>query len=211
MTGAENLTGTRGVFLLADISGYTVFLQQVAHAHGEQMAALPEVPAAYPLMTSLLDGIVERLVPPFRLCKLEGDAVFAYAPDDGFELRDGSVLACMRHCYAAYRERRDKTENLMLCDCEACSLLHELDLKFVLHHGNYVVQSIAGREEILGPDVTMVHLLLKNNVKVKIGRAAYALLTESATQYLEIALEESVPHTEHYEHYPAIQSYVFTL
>ena len=198
------------MFLLADISGYTAFLQQVAHAHGEQMAALPEVPAAYPLMTSLLDGIVERLVPPFRLCKLEGDAVFAYAPDDGFELRDGSVLACMKHCYAAYRERRDKTENLMLCDCEACSLLHKLDLKFVLHHGSYVVQSIAGHEEILGPDVTMAHLLLKNKVTDMIGRTAYALLTEPATQYLEVPLEGSVPHTEHHEHYPPIQSYVYT-
>jgi len=201
----------RGVFLLADISGYTAFLQAVANAHGEQMAAMQEVPAAYPLMTSLLDGIVERLVPPFRLCKLEGDAVFAYTSDDGFELRDGSVLACMKHCYAAYRERRDKTENLMLCDCQACSLLHKLDLKFVLHHGNCVVQSIAGHEEIVGPDVTMAHLLLKNTVTNRIGRAPYALLTESATQYLEISLEGSVPHTEHYEHYPPIQSYVFTL
>jgi hypothetical protein len=204
-------TGTRGVLLLADISGYTAFLQAVAAAHGEQMAAMPEVPAAYPLMTSLLDGIVEQLAPPFRLSKLEGDAVFAYAPDDGFELRGGSVLECIRHCYARYRERRDKTENLMLCNCQACSLLQTLELKFVLHRGNYVVQAIAGHEELLGPDVTMAHLLLKNNVGDMVGRAAYALLTESATEHLEIPLDGSVPHTEHYEHYSPIQSYVFRL
>jgi hypothetical protein len=211
MAGARTSTGTQGVLLLADISGYTGFLRAVDHAHGEQMAAMPEVPAAYPLMTTLLDGIVEQLTPPFRLSKLEGDAVFAYARDDGFALRGGSVLDCMKHCYADYRERRDKTENLMLCNCEACSLLQTLELKFVLHRGNYVVQTIAGNEELLGPDVTMAHLLLKNNVTDIVGRAAYALLTDVATRYLEIPLEGSVPHAEHYEHYPPIQGHIFKL
>jgi hypothetical protein len=62
---------------------------------------------------------------------------------------------------------------------------------------NYVVQSIAGQEEILGPDVTLAHLLLKNKVTDMTGRTAYALLTEPATRYLEIPLEGSVPYTEH--------------
>jgi hypothetical protein len=199
------------MLLLADISGYTAFLQAVADAHGEQMAAMPEVPAAYPLMTRLLDGIVERLTPPFRLSKLEGDAVFAYAPDDRFELRGGSVLECMKHCYEDYRERRDRAENLMLCNCRACSLLPTLELKFVLHRGDYVVQSIAGHEELLGPDVTMAHLLLKNQVTSMVGCAAYALFTEPAAQYLDIPLDGSVPHSERYEHYPPIQCYVFGL
>jgi hypothetical protein len=164
--------GTRGVLVLADISGYTAFLQSVASAHGEEMAAMPEVPPAYPLMTSLLDGIVARLDPPFRLSKFEGDAVFAYAPDDTFPVRGGAVLECIKECYADYQARRDETENLMLCNCSACSRLHTLELKFVLHRGNYVVQSIAGRDELLGPDVTMAHLLLKNKVVDMIGRSA---------------------------------------
>ena len=211
MAGLAVSTSTRGVFVLADISGYTAFLQGVGNAHGEQMAAMPEVPAAYQLMTTLLDGIVERLVPPFRLSKLEGDAVFAYAPDDRFELRGASVLECMKRCYADYRERRDKTENRLLCHCSACSRLPTLELKFVLHRGYYVAQSIAGHGELMGPDVTMAHLLLKNNVKNLLGSAAYALFTEAATQYFEIPLDGSVLHTEHYEHYPPITSHVFTL
>jgi len=199
------------VFVLADISGYTAFLQAVAGAHGEQMAAMSEVPAAYPLMTTLLDGIVEQLAPPFRLSKLEGDAVFAYAPDAEFQLRGGSVLECIRRCYANYRVQRDKTENLMLCECHACSTLQTLDLKFVLHRGEYVAQAIAGHEELLGPDVTMAHLLLKNTVTNIVGRGAYALLTVSATQHLQIPLDGSVPHTEHYEHYPPVEGHIFRL
>lgn len=64
---ADTSRGTRGALLLADVSGYTGFLQAVAGAHGEEMATMQELPAAYPLMTSLLNGIVTRLVPPFRL------------------------------------------------------------------------------------------------------------------------------------------------
>jgi hypothetical protein len=62
----------RGTLLLADISGYTAFLQAVAAAHVAEMAAGRFVPKAYPLLTSLLDGIVGRIAPPFLLSKLEG-------------------------------------------------------------------------------------------------------------------------------------------
>jgi hypothetical protein len=209
--GATTSTGTRGVLLLADISGYTAFLQAVARVHGEEMAAMPEVPAAYPLMTTLLDGIVERLVPPFRLSKLEGDAVFAHATDGELALRGESVLRCIERCYADYRDRRDKTQSQMPCNCSVCSSLQVLELKFVLHHGQYVVQPIAGRDELLGPDVTLAHLLLKNNVASEVGRSAYALVTEPATRYLEIPLEGSVPHSQRYEHYPPIESHIFAL
>jgi hypothetical protein len=36
---------------------------------------------AYPLLTSLLDGILGRSAPPFVLSKLEGGAVFAFAAE----------------------------------------------------------------------------------------------------------------------------------
>jgi hypothetical protein len=211
VTTTTTSRGTRGLLLLADISGYTGFLQAVGDAHGEQMAAMPELPAAYPLMTSLLNGIVERLTPPFVLSKFEGDAVFAYATDDQFTLRDGAVLECMHGCYAAYRAQLEETEHLMLCNCDACSRLGTLDLKFVLHRGDYSVQSIAGHEELLGPDVTMAHLLLKNTVTDVLGRTGYALVTDAAARHLEIPLDGSIPHEEHYQHYTPIESHIFPL
>ena len=70
-----------GPLLLADIGGYTAFLRAVATAHESDAFANGAIPDAYAMMSSLLDGIVGRLVPPFTLSKLEGDAVFAYATD----------------------------------------------------------------------------------------------------------------------------------
>ena len=63
-------------------SGYTSFLQDVALEHRDDAFADGAVPDAYAVMSNLLNGIVEQVIPPFRLSKLEGDAVFAYATED---------------------------------------------------------------------------------------------------------------------------------
>lgn len=76
----------RGTMVLADVSGYTAFLQDVAQAHAADMRAGTFVPKAYPLLASLLDGIIEGIAPPFEISKLEGDAVFGFAADDELPL-----------------------------------------------------------------------------------------------------------------------------
>jgi len=201
----------RGTLLLADISGYTAFLQAVARAHAVDLAAGTFVPEAYPLLTRLLDGIVERVAPPFVLSEIEGDAVFAFAPDHDLELRGASVLACLAGCYEAYRAHLEAARERMPCTCEACSSISGLDLKFVMHHGDYVVQSIAGLQKVLGPDVTIAHLLLKNHVRDVVGRSAYALFTASAATRLEVPLDHAHVIAERYPHYPTIRGYVLTL
>jgi hypothetical protein len=201
----------RGTLLLADISGYTAFLQAVAGAHTADMAAGRFVPKAYPLLTSLLDGIVGRITPPFVLSKLEGDAVFAFAAEGELDIRGQSLVDCLTACYERYRARLDEARQVMACTCDACRSIGGLELKFVLHHGEYIVQSIAGHRELLGPDVTISHLLLKNHVAETIGRSAYALVTEPAVAHLDFPLERAVPITEQYEHYAPVRAVVLTL
>ena len=209
-TSLVNPGAGRGTLLLADISGYTAFLQAVAGAHAADMAAGRFVPKAYPLLTSL-DGIVGRIAPPFVLSKLEGDAVFAFAAEGELGVGGQSVLDCLTACYDAYRARLDEARQVMACRCDACRLIGGLELKFVLHHGDYIVQWIAGHRELLGPEVTISHLLLKNHVADLIGRSAYALVTESAVAQLDLPLERAVPITEQYEHYAPVRALVLTL
>src|SRR5438093_935236 len=101
---ATSGSGT-GTLLLADISGYTAFLQAVAEAHAEDLRAGRFVPEAYPLLTSLLDGVVDRIAPPFEVSEVEGDAVFAFAAEGSLALRGPSVSAFLAGCYQAYRAR----------------------------------------------------------------------------------------------------------
>ena len=58
MTSQEAPSAASGQLLLADISGYTSFLQSVALAHKDDAFADGAVPPAYAVLSNLLDGIV---------------------------------------------------------------------------------------------------------------------------------------------------------
>ena len=209
MAAQDVIAARQGTLLLADISGYTAFLQAVGGAHGEEMAQTGVVPPAYPLMATLLDGVVERLIPPFRLSKTEGDAVFAFAGADDLAIHGQQVLDCIDACYGAFRAHVAATEAALTCTCSVCAPGIALDLKFILHAGMYVVHPIAGREELIGPDAA--HRVLKNHAADVVGSGAYALFTAAAVTQLELPLGRATPITETYEHLEPIESYVLPL
>lgn len=199
-----------GPLLLADISGYTAFLQAVAEAHRDDAFADGAVPEAYRLMSNLLDGIVARIAPPFTLSKLEGDAVFAFASDADVPHGE-ELLGCIRECYADFHVRLTDVGKIWTCTCTACLRATSLDLKFVLHAGRYVLQQIAGSRELTGPDVVMAHRLLKNSASEQVGHGAYALLSAAAVTRLEVPVAGAIPTMETYEHYPPISAFAFAL
>ena len=211
MTHLVAPSATSGVLVLADISGYTSFLQAVTLAHRDDAFADGAVPDAYAVMSSLLDGIVGRLVPPFALSKLEGDAVFAYAPDSAAVPRGPQLLQCLTECYDDFRRRVDTARDVWPCWCEACSRIEMLDLKFIVHAGPYVVQEIAGRSELVGPEVVIAHRLLKSSAAEVVGHGAFALVTEVAAARLELLPEAAIPIVETYDHYPPVGAHVFAL
>lgn len=201
----------RGTLLLADISGYTSFLQGVADAHRDIIIEADEPPAAYGFVTSLLDAMATAVAPPFRVVKFEGDALFAVADDPQPAVRGASVLACLRGCYASFRAGLADAERAWTCTCGSCSRIHALDLKFVLHHGDYVAQRIATHEDVAGPDVILVHRLLKNHVRDLVGARPYALLTDRAIGDLEVPVEAMLAATESYDGLPPVAIHVLPL
>jgi uncharacterized protein YndB with AHSA1/START domain len=152
-------------FLIADISGYTNYLAGVELDHAQDILA------------DLIGTVVTALRPNFRLAKLEGDAAFTFAPA---EKVDGSMLLdTIERCYFGFRRRRRDVRQATSCECNACVRIPDLNLKFVVHHGQAIRQKVAGREELLGSDVIVVHRLLKNDVVEKLGVPAYALITQA--------------------------------
>jgi Protein of unknown function (DUF2652) len=136
--------------LIADISGYTGYLAGVELDHAQDILA------------DLMGAIVSALRPGFRLAKLEGDAAFTFAVTDRI---DGSLLLdTIERCYFGFRRRRRDVHQANTCGCNACLHIPDLDLKFVVHHGEILRQRIAGGEELLGSDVILAHRLLKNDV-----------------------------------------------
>ena len=173
--------------VLADISGYTSYLAGVELDHAQDILA------------DLTDAVVRALRPTFRLAKLEGDAAFAYVVTD---VIDGSILQdTIEHCYIAFRRRLRDIGQASQCDCNACTYIPRLDLKFVVHHGLIARQRMAGREELVGRDVIVVHRLLKNDVQAALGIGAYALYTDDCVRMMGLADPAGAGLVEHRETY----------
>ena len=204
-------TRTRGTFLLADISGYTGFLNGVAVAHHDLVYEAEEPPAAYAFVSDLLDRIVSAVVPPFRLVKFEGDAVFVIADDPELAIHGPAIVSCLRSCHAAFRAGLAEAKAASTCACGSCAHIHDLGLKFVLHHGEYMTQRIVGREELAGPDVIVAHRLLKNHARDLVGARPYALLTDLALRALDVPADEMIAATETYDDLPSIHVHILAL
>ena len=211
MTTTFLRTAAEGPLFLADISGYTSFLQDVEVAHRDDAFANGAVPQAYGLMSSLLDGIVARAVPPLTLSKIEGDAVFAFATADADVPRGAAFIDWVRACYADFASRIAAAGEIWTCTCAACARANTLDLKFVVHAGKFVLQEIAGSRELSGPEVVMAHRLLKNRAVEHLGDGAYLLVSEAAASSLQVPIADAVAMTETYEHYQPIGTYAIGL
>jgi len=186
-------------FLIADISGYTGYLTDVELDHAQDILA------------DLVGAVVTALRPNFRLAKLEGDAAFTFATAERI---DGSMLLdTIERCYFGFRRRRRDVRHATSCECNACTRIPDLDLKFVVHYGAAIVHQVAGRQELLGSDVIVAHRLLKNEVVEKLGINAYALISQKCIDASDIdpAALGMRAHTESYDRIGDVPAWVHDL
>ena len=89
------MTSTQqGYLVLADISGYTSYLAGTELDHSQA------------ILTELLELVIERFETHLTIAKLEGDAVFAYAPAERIQ-RGETLLELIELTYVAFVDRRD--------------------------------------------------------------------------------------------------------
>ena len=131
-----------GTLLLADISGFTAFL------------ARSELEHAHDILLELLQLVVARLQPHLTVAEIEGDAVFAYAPAGAFP-RGETLLDLIDQTYGVFLGRVEAIRVHTTCNCTACNAIPILDLKFIVHQGEYILQAVAGPAKPLGSDVTL--------------------------------------------------------
>lgn len=192
-----NLTAAEsGCLLLADITGYTGYLQATELEHAQDVLA------------DLLETIVETLQPVFVLSKLEGDAAFAYAAASS--LNPTMIMDTVEAVYFAFRKRLRDIDHATSCDCNACVLIPGLDLKFFLHFGEYVVRRIAGTEELTGPDVVLAHRLMKGSAGEAAQGSAYAAYTAATMD--KVGMNPELlgfrPHTDHFDDIGDVELFV---
>lgn len=187
-----------GHLVLADISGYTSFVAQTEIEHADIA------------LSFLLESIVEKLSGLLTISKLEGDAVFAYAEEN--KLPSGkTLLELIDDTYLAFRDRAEDLYDKSTCQCRACRALPTLDLKFIVHHGDFIIQQVAGIKDLLGTDVNLIHRLLKNHVAESTGWKGYALFTNRGLERLQTDKASFIQQTESYEHLGEVETYVMDM
>ncbi len=183
-----------GYLLIADISGYTSFVAGTELEHSHEILA------------DLLGTICEKIESVLTLHKLEGDAIFAYVPESRIT-RGETILELIESTYVAFRDRQTSIKRSTTCTCNACRNIPSLDLKFVAHHGDYIIQQVRDIREMVGSDVNLIHRLLKNHVAEATGWRAYMMFTESCLDHLKLSLENTHVQMEEYEHLGEVKTY----
>jgi hypothetical protein len=91
--------------------------------------------------------------------------------------------------------------------------MSKLDLKMVIHYGEYAVQILGDREELVGADVIVPHRMLKNHIIEETGIESYAAFSSAAAEALNLSelAWPLVPFVEAYEHIGRIAMQVLDL
>ena len=189
-----------GFLLIADITGYTMFLtrSELEHAQG--------------ILDGLFKSIVAEIKAPIMLSNLQGDAALTYLPDASLPQRQFPLDAIER-IYCSFATTLGAMCLNTTCTCNACRNMNQLDLKFFLHHGIYATQEIAGRTELQGAEVIRLHRLMKNSVTAATGIKAYALVTAQAAEAIGLPdfFTGAIRHIENLGEFGETVCYVYDL
>lgn len=204
--GADAAAGEQ-YLLMVDITGYTGFMSSVEGTHGVSFSS--GIPAAYSVLGALLNTVIDGVEPDFTVVKLEGDAVFAAAAAEHIDDHGDTVLRKLEAMYSDFVEGRTRAIPSSDHICTACPTVAYLDLKAVLHRGHAVRQTVGSGWDLVGPAVTIAHLLLKNSIHERIGRRPYLFVTDAAAAALDVDI--GLEHEEEYAGVGPIQGRIVEL
>jgi uncharacterized protein DUF2652 len=190
----------KGYFIITDISGYTEYLTSSELDHANE------------ILQALFDAQLKEVKHPFVLSGFRGDAIFMYVPETNF-VQPQSFVEALENFYIVFEDTLQQMQFNTTCTCRACKNMAVLDLKLCIHYGEYLIQKLADREELLGADVIVPHRMLKNKVIEKTDIKAYALFSDAAARQLNLTdyCDKLVQHSEIYEHLGEVEMCVHDL
>jgi hypothetical protein len=189
------------VLILADIGGYTEFMlsSRTSLLHGQM------------IINELIQAIIDEVQIPLKVAKLEGDAVFLYAVQEGgdekWQNTKRQIGARLPAFFNAFSDKLEQLIRTTQCTCDACLNIGRLRLKIIVHAGTAAFYRIGNFTELASIDVIIAHRLLKNSVESQ----EYILMTEAA--FTDIPLPGGKEAYQHKETYPAIgtlNTYVYS-
>ena len=123
--------------------------------------------------------------------------MISYAPPgDGFQGQ--LVVDRLDDTYVAFRRAMGQMIINTSCPCKACANIGSLDLKFLIHHGEYAVQHLGVQDELVGAEVNQLFRLTKNSIRQSLGLPGYMAFTAEAIAALALPgfVDGLITHTE---------------
>ena len=118
------------------------------------------------------------------------------------------LVELVESCYYDFTNRLSNMTRSTTCTCDACRAISCLDLKFVAHHGTFIVdRDEDGRLDLAGPEVILVHRLLKNTIIEGGGPESYAFFTDACLTSVSSEFRLP-PHHETYESFDEVTGVV---
>ncbi|MFC1580491.1 DUF2652 domain-containing protein [Thermodesulfobacteriota bacterium] len=197
-------TPQRVFLLIADISGYTKYMtskrRTLAHAQA--------------IITELMEAIITEIRIPLHIIEVEGDAVFFYGVEEPGVYTWEQVVSLTSNkifdFFQAYYHRLNHLRKSNMCHCSACDGISHLKLKIIAHIGEALFYKIDKFSKLGGPDVILLHRLLKNSIEAD----EYLLMTDQSfseiNQYKTFDVERRSEDYDElgriglYAHYPGI-------
>lgn len=136
-----------GPIVLADISGYTSFVQTTELEHSRRVVAL------------LLEAMIESQRDRLEAGQVAGDAVLFVGVGV-----DPSFLDWMDGMYVAFHRMARDLAGRRDCPCHACERVPMLTMKALAHYGRWNLMRIGPSAQVHGGDAIVPHRLAKNSV-----------------------------------------------
>jgi len=164
-----------GYFFLADISGFSSYLAEVELEH------------AGDILRKLLEGVARRIEPPFSVQAFDMDSVFAYTPKAQLS-RFENLHPLIQATYIEFKTNLRAISNHITCTCAACRNVTSLDLKFMIHYGEYILSNVQENQILYGSDPTFVrNREWKQSMSTSVGWRGYILFTEPCLASLDVS------------------------
>ena len=162
---AESSNFSNVLFFIPDIGGFTRFVTETEISHSQH------------IIRELLELLVDSNEIGLEVSEFEGDAVlfFRTTPPTLDEL-----MAQAKRMFLNFHLHLREREKARVCQCGACTRMHQLTLKFVAHSGPASTMEIKGHSKFIGRSVIVAHRLLKNSVPA----TEYLLVTQETLDQL---------------------------
>jgi len=197
-TKSPNSGISRGYLVLVDISGFTSFVADSELDHSKV------------ILGDIFNLIISRFSPRLTIAEIEGDAVFAFAPDEQMP-RGETLLELIEATYVEFRDKQRSSQRMATCTCTACRIIGQLDLKFITHYGDFVLHEVTGKKKPLGSSVNLLHRLTKNRISELTGWRGYALFTGPSLDRMDVHPLNVHAQVESYEHLGEVETFSMSL